>query len=85
MSKAKLQSALEAAISAADDSFFFENYPKQAKAAIAAIERAGFTLIPAEIPVDTWEKAANQMKTGRLKPHEHVKDVFEVVLKMVKL
>jgi hypothetical protein len=84
MSKAKLQTVIENAIAKADSSYFFENYTTQAQAVIAAVEKAGFAFVPTEIAADTWQKAADQMKTGRLKPEEHVKDVYETVLRVMK-
>ncbi len=82
MIKAKLIDAMAIAIRNADSSYFNEDYTKQATAALAALEKAGFAIIKKELPDDTWEKAANAMKTGRIKPAEHVKDVFETVLKI---
>jgi hypothetical protein len=82
--KPKLQSVIADAISKADSSYFFEDYTKQAKAVIQAVEKAGFAIIPNDIPDALWEKAANEMRTGRLKPHEHVKDVWVTVLRLLK-
>ncbi len=84
MSKAKLHTVIQNAISKADSSYFNENYTKQAQAVIAAVEAAGFAFMPTNIATDTWLKAADQMKTGRLKPEEHVKDVYETVLRVMK-
>lgn len=80
----KLQSVIETAIAKADSSYFFEDYSKQAQAVIKAVEAAGFTFVPSTIAPDTWAKAADQMKTGRIKPEEHVKDVYETVLRVMK-
>ena len=82
MSKQKLQSVIENAISKADSSYFFEDYTKQALAVLAALEQAGFSILPKELPHDTWERASNEMKTGRLKPDEHVKDVYQTILRI---
>lgn len=84
MSKQSLQSVIENAIAKADSSYFFENYTKQAQAVIKAIEAAGYTVIPAKFAEDTWQKAADQMKTGRLKPDAHVKDVWETVMRIIR-
>jgi glucan-binding YG repeat protein len=83
MTKAKLIDTLATAIQAADSSYFNENYTKQAQAALTALEKAGYAVLPKEFPDDTWEKAAGAMKTGRVKPAEHVKNVYETVLKVV--
>jgi len=84
MSKQSLQSVIENAIAKADSSYFFEDYTKQARAVIAAMEKAGYTVIPTNFAEDTWQKAADQMKTGRLKPDAHVKDVWETVLRIIR-
>lgn len=81
--KAKLQSTIENAIAKADSSYFFEDYSKQAKAVLAALDAAGFAIIGKEFPDDVWKKISDEMKTGRLTPVEHVKDVFTVALKYV--
>ena len=76
MSRPKLQSVIETAIAKADNSYFFENYTKQAAAVLNAVEQAGYSIIPKDIPDATWLQVANEMRTGRVKPEEHVKDVF---------
>lgn len=83
--KAKLQSTIENAISKADSSYFFEDYTKQAKAVMAAMDAAGFAVVAKTAPEDVWEKVANEMRTGRVKPEQHVKDVFSVVLRLTAL
>ena len=83
--KAKLQSTIENAIQKADASYFFEDYTKQAKAVIAALDAAGFAVVAKTAPDDVWEKVANEMRTGRVKPEEHVKDVFTVALRLMAL
>ena len=83
--RAKLLSTIENAIAKADSSYFFEDYTKQAAAVIAAMESAGFVFINKELPEDLWKQVADQMKTGRLKPEEHVKDVVQVALKLCAL
>jgi len=81
MSKAKIQTVIEDAISKADASYFFENYTKQAQAVIAALNAAGFAIVARDLPDELWKKIADDMRTGRVKPEEHVKDVFQVALR----
>ena len=81
MSKAKIQTVIETAIQKADASYFFENYTKQAQAVIAAINAAGFAIVARDLPDELWKKIADDMRTGRVKPEEHVKDVFQVALR----
>lgn len=84
MGKPGIQTVIENAIHDADTSYFFENYTKQAKAVIAALEKEGFAIVPREYAPDLWKKVADQMKTGRVKPEEHVKHVYETVLRVLK-
>ena len=83
--KAKLQTTIENAISKADSSYFFEDYTKQAKAVVAALDRAGFTVIGKDLPDKIWEQVAKEMRTGRVKPEDHVKDVFQVTMRLLEL
>ncbi len=83
MNRTQVTNLIATAIQKADSSYFNENYTKQATAVLAALEKAGFALIAREYPAETWQKAADAMKTGRLKPDEHVKNVYETVLKIV--
>ncbi len=83
MSKEKLTSTIASAIQKADSSYFNENYTKQAQAVLAAIEGAGYALTQKDFPKDTWQKAADAMKTGQMKPDEHVKNVYQTVLKII--
>ena len=83
--KAKLQTTIENAISKADSSYFFEDYSKQAKAVIAALDTAGFTIIAKDLPETIWAQIAKEMRTGRVKPEDHVKDVFQVAIRLLGL
>jgi hypothetical protein len=84
MSKPSAQSVIEAAIAAADTSYFFENYTKQAQAVLRALEKAGYALMPSDFDPETWKKVADQMRMGRLKPEEHVKDVYVTLQRVLK-
>lgn len=80
--KAQLNNIIASAIQKADSSYFNENYTKQATAVLEAIEKAGYALIPRDLPEDLWKQTADQMKTGRIKPEEHVKDVYQTALRI---
>ena len=83
--KAKLQTTIATAITKADSSYFFEDYAKQAKAVIAALDKAGFTVIAKDLPETVWAQIAKEMRTGRVKPEDHVKDVFQVAMRLLEL
>lgn len=75
---------IASAISAADNSYFNEDYTKQARAVLLALEKNGLVLLPKEYPEETWKKVADTMRTGRVKPEDHVKNVYETVLRVVR-
>lgn len=85
MPQSPLVNVIATAIQKADSSYFNENYTKQAQAVIRAVEESGFVFTPKTASADIWQKAAEQMRTGRLKPDEHVKDVFETVIALMAL
>ena len=82
MSQKSPQTIIENAIAKADSSYFFEDYTKQARAVQAALEKAGYAIMPREFDEAVWKQVADQMRTGRLKPEEHVKDVYQTVLRV---
>lgn len=77
----KLRTKIANAISVADSSYFNEDYAKQAEAVLKAIANEGFVLLPKELAPDLWKQVADGMRTGRLRPEDHVKDVFETVIR----
>ncbi|MFZ4125658.1 MAG: hypothetical protein ACOYJ2_06275 [Rickettsiales bacterium] len=77
----KLRSKIAKAIQAADSSYFNENYTKQADAVLKAIANEGYVLLPKELAPELWKQVSDNMRTGRLKPEDHVKDVFETVIR----
>jgi hypothetical protein len=82
MSTKRVQTIIENAIQKADSSYFFENYTKQAAAVIKALEAAGYTIAQKDMAEDIWLRASNEIRTGRLRPEEHIKDVYQTVLRL---
>ena len=83
--KAKLQVSIANAIGKADSSCFFEDYDKQAKAVITALDAKGFVVMAKDLPDEVWTQIAKEMRTGRVKPEEHVKDVVQVAMRLLAL
>jgi hypothetical protein len=79
----KLRQRIAEAIRTADSSYFNEDYNKQADAVLRAIRAGGFVLLPAEPPPEIWKSVAENMRLGRLKPEEHVKDVVETLQRVL--
>jgi len=82
MSKKAPLKVIEDAIAKADTSYFFENYTKQAQAVLAALKSAGYAITATDYPEDVWKQVADQMKTGRVKPEQHVKNVVETFFRI---
>lgn len=72
------------AIKKADSSYFFEDYDKQAKAVLKALEAEGYAVTRREADMELFKKVADEMATGRMKPEEHVQDVYRRVLSRLK-
>ena len=83
MNKTTVQTAVAKAIQKADTSYFFSDYPKQAAAVLKALDAQGYVLVQKDLPPDLFLQAANEMKTGRVKPEEHVKDVYQTILRIL--
>ena len=83
MSKTKIQSVIENAISKADSSYFFEDYTKQAKAVLKALESHGFAVVPLHADEAVCLQVSKEMRTGRVKPEAHVKDVYLTMLRRI--
>lgn len=82
MSRPTPLAIIETAIAGADTSYFFENYTKQAQAVLAALEHAGYRIIPQHMPDTVWKQVADSVRTGRLRPEDHVKDVYQTLLRV---
>lgn len=67
------------AIKRADRSYFFENYDKQARCVVEALEKEGFIILPKEPDKTVLKQAADRMPTGRMKPEEHVRNVYQTL------
>jgi hypothetical protein len=80
----KLKSDIADAIQKADSSYFFEDYSKQAASVMKILEASGFRLIPKEIDPAIFKQVAENMRTGRMKPEQHVQSVFEHVLSLIE-
>lgn len=83
MTQKSPQTIIQDAIAKADSSYFFEDYTKQAKAVLAALKAAGYAVVPTEHDEEIWKKVADQMRTGRLQPHVHTKDVVDTFFRVI--
>ena len=88
MTEAKPQSTaakiIAKAIKAADKSYFFEDYDKQAAKVIARLKDEGWAITRREADMEIFKQVADNMATGRMKPEEHIRDVYRQVLEKLK-
>lgn len=80
MDQASLKKLIAKTIRKADKRYFFEDYSDQASAVIAALKQEGFVVVPREASEEMCEFAAQNMATGRMKPEQHVGQVYKVMI-----
>ena len=68
----------------ADRSYFFEDYSKQASAVLSMFRKKGYRVIPAELGDDIMKRISDEMATGKLRPEEHIKDVYQTMLRILE-
>ena len=68
------------AIQKADSSYFFEDYTKQALAVLRALDASGYAIVPRKATDAMAEAAIEGMKYGNMKPEDHVKHVYQVMV-----
>ncbi len=74
------ETILAKAIRAADTRYFFENYTKQAVAAIRALEKAGFVIVPKYPTRDMHDAAKKAIVYGQRKPGEVVGPIWDAMV-----
>lgn len=68
------------AIRRADNSYFFENYSKQADAVLDAISEAGFVLIHKEPTKQMIEAAGEALSYGVQSKNEMLREMYRVMI-----
>lgn len=81
---AQLRESIAKAIRKADNSYFFENYSKQAYAVLAALEREGFALMPIRPDEKMIKTGLEMIPSGRIKPENLVTRIYEAMVKSAK-
>ena len=77
--------AVAKAIREADSSYFSEDYEKQAAAALKAIDKEGFVLIPKEAPADIYAQVSGLIPSGRIRPEDLVKTIYTLTVSQIRL
>lgn len=68
------------AIRKADTRYFFEDYTKQAYAAIEALERAGYVIVPKVPTREMFDSAKKAIVYGQNKPGSVVLPIWEAMI-----
>ena len=75
----KTRHIIARAIKKADSSYFFENYTKQAKAALRALEKEGYIVAPLASTKEMEEAGAEAILSGKVKPQTLVRQIYEAM------
>ncbi|CAK0758373.1 conserved hypothetical protein [uncultured Gammaproteobacteria bacterium] len=81
---AALSDVVAEAIQKADSSYFNENYVKQANAAIQAIRKAGYEIVPVKPPEGLIAYIHENMPFGRLRPSELISQLYILMVNNVR-
>lgn len=79
-----LENTIAHAIKKADRSLFWENYTRQARAVIKALEKDGYRLVPREPSKDQIEAGTQALTYGRTRPSELLRDLYEAMVDKAK-
>jgi thiamine biosynthesis lipoprotein ApbE len=81
MAPPRLTDQIAAAIKDADKRYFFEDYTKQAKSVISALNQAGYAVVPAEPTPEMLEAAKTALTYGAQRPADLVKTIWSSMVK----
>jgi hypothetical protein len=68
------------AIKKADNSYFFENYTKQAKAVLKALDKEGYKVVPKLASEKQIEAGTATISRGRVRPTDLVHTIYAVMV-----
>ena len=76
----EIEDTIAQAIQKADNSYFFENYSKQAKAVLKALEKEGYRIVPKLASEKQIEAGTNTISKGRVRPTDLVHTIYAVMV-----
>lgn len=76
----RVQDLVAKAIKAADNSFFNENYAKQADAVLRALKQAGYEVVPVKPSPELAEYINQNLPVGRHRPGELVAALYTLIV-----
>lgn len=78
---ASLNKTIAKAIKQADKSYFFEDYTKQARAVLSALEREGYTVVPKQPTEDMLQTGVDCIQSGSVKPQALVSRIYQAMVR----
>lgn len=81
MKRNEIINIIAEAIKKADNSYFFEDYQKQAIATLAALSKKNLEIVLAEPTEEMIQKGIESIVYGRAKPTQLVKSVYKGMVK----
>jgi hypothetical protein len=73
---------LSRAIKRADSRLFFTNYKRQAEAALEALDKAGFVVLPKNLTYEMLEAGRESLRFGTHKPSNVLAIMYDAVVKV---
>lgn len=68
-------------IKAADRSYFWEDYTKQARAVVGALQSGGYVIVPSDPSLKMIQSGVNAVMIGKTQPHELAKQIYSAMIK----
>ena len=80
-----IEKTIAQAIRKADKSYFWENYTKQARSVLKALEKAGYVVAPITPSKEMVKAGSDAIIGGKVKPSTHVTDIYQVMISAVEV
>lgn len=75
-----IEETIATAIQKADSSYFFENYNKQAKAVLKALDQEGYKVVPKMASPKQIEAGTAAISRGRVRPQDLVHTIYAIMI-----
>lgn len=75
-----IEETIATAIQKADSSYFFENYNKQAKAVLKALDQEGYKVVPKMASPKQIEAGTAAISRGRVRPQDFVHTLYAIMI-----
>ena len=81
----EIEKIIAKAIKSADRSIFGEDYTKQAKAVVKAVNGAGWAIVPTQPDEAAVKAGMEQIEAGRYRPTELIKALYTSMVRAARL